>query len=45
MLTLIEEVEFDPLTLQAANQQAREWLTDSKSHDVLRRLNKALCQV
>jgi tetratricopeptide (TPR) repeat protein len=40
-LTLIEEVELDPLTLQAAYQQAREWLATSKSQDVLRRLGDA----
>jgi tetratricopeptide (TPR) repeat protein len=40
-LTLIEELELDPLTLQAAYQQAREWLADSKSQDVLRRLSDA----
>ena len=41
-LTLIEEVEsLSPDTLQAAYQQAREWLTDSQSLDVLSRLNAA----
>lgn len=44
-LTLIEEVQLDPLTLQAAYQQAREWLADSKSQETLRRLNKASGQV
>lgn len=45
-LTLIEEVDqLAPATLQAAYQQAREWLVDSKSQDVLRRLNKAANQV
>ena len=41
-LTLIEEVEsLSPDTLQAAYQQAREWLADSQSLDVLSRLNAA----
>jgi tetratricopeptide (TPR) repeat protein len=40
-LTLIEEVQLDPLTLQAAYQQAREWLAGSQRQDVLRRLNDA----
>ena len=41
-LTLIEEVEhLSPTTLQAAYQQAREWLADSQSLDVLLRLNAA----
>jgi tetratricopeptide (TPR) repeat protein len=41
-LALIEEVEnLDPLTLQAAYQQAREWLANSEHQDVLRRLSNA----
>jgi transcriptional regulator with PAS, ATPase and Fis domain len=44
-LALIEEVELSPATLQAAYQQAREWLATSKSQDVLRRLNEAANQV
>src|SRR5262249_49286882 len=41
-LTMIEEVEhLSPDTLQAAYQQAREWLADSQSRDVLSRLNWA----
>jgi tetratricopeptide (TPR) repeat protein len=41
-LTLIEEVgELSPATLQAAYQQAREWLADSQSQDTLLRLNDA----
>jgi tetratricopeptide (TPR) repeat protein len=41
-LTLIEEVDrLSPDTLQAAYQQAREWLADSQSLDVLSRLNAA----
>lgn len=41
-LTLIEEVgELSPATLQAAYQQAREWLADSQSQDMLLRLNDA----
>jgi len=40
-LTLIEEVELDSLTLQAAYQQAREWLATSERQDVLRRLSDA----
>ncbi|MGH9930186.1 MAG: helix-turn-helix domain-containing protein [Pyrinomonadaceae bacterium] len=41
-LTLIEEVDqLAPATLQAAYQQAREWLADSQSQGVLLRLNKA----
>lgn len=45
-LALIEEVDqLSPATLQAAYQQAREWLADSKSKDVLRRLNEAANRV
>jgi len=41
-LTMIEEVDrLSPDTLQAAYQQAREWLLDSQSLDVLSRLNAA----
>src|SRR5262249_22209994 len=41
-LALIEEVDgLSPDTLQAAYQQAREWLADSQSLDVLSRLNAA----
>ena len=41
-LTMIEEVDrLSPDTLQAAYQQAREWLADSQSRDVLSRLNAA----
>lgn len=41
-LTLIEEIDrLSPDTLQAAYQQAREWLADSQSLDVLLRLNAA----
>ena len=41
-LTMIEEVDrLSPDTLQAAYQQAREWLADSQSLDVLSRLNAA----
>ena len=41
-LTLIEEVDcLSPDTLQAAYQQARDWLADSQSREVLRRLNAA----
>ena len=41
-LTMIEEVDhLSPDTLQAAYQQAREWLADSQSVDVLLRLNAA----
>jgi tetratricopeptide (TPR) repeat protein len=41
-LTLIEEVDhLSPDTLQAAFQQAREWLRDSQSLEVLSRLNAA----
>jgi predicted nucleotidyltransferase component of viral defense system len=39
---LIEEVDhLSPDTLQAAYQQAHEWLADSQSLDVLSRLNAA----
>ena len=41
-LALIEEIEsLSPETLQAAYQQAREWLAGSDRQDVLRRLNDA----
>ena len=40
-LTLIEEVELDPQTLQAAYQQAQEWLATSDRQDVLKRLSVA----
>jgi len=41
-LTMIEEIDhLSPDTLQAAYQQAREWLADSQSLDVLSRLNAA----
>ena len=40
-LTLIEEVQVDPLTLQAAYQKARDWLAGSDRKDVLRRLSEA----
>jgi tetratricopeptide (TPR) repeat protein len=40
-LTLIEEVELDSLTLQAAYQQSREWFASSQRQDVLRRLSDA----
>jgi tetratricopeptide (TPR) repeat protein len=41
-LTMIEEVsELSPATLHAAYQQAREWLSDSQSQEVLLRLNDA----
>jgi len=41
-LTMIEEVDpLSPDTLQAAYQQAREWLADSQSRDVLSRLSAA----
>jgi tetratricopeptide (TPR) repeat protein len=45
-LAMVEEVEqLPPATLQAAYQQAREWLAESRSQDVLRRLNEAANQV
>lgn len=45
-LTLIEEVhQLSPTTRQAAYQQAREWLAESDSQDVLRRLNHAAGKV
>lgn len=44
-LALIEEVELSPATLQAAYQQAREWLAESKSQHVLQRLNEAANRV
>jgi tetratricopeptide (TPR) repeat protein len=41
-LTLIEEVDqLSPATLQAAYQQAREWLAGSQSQDMLLRVNDA----
>jgi tetratricopeptide (TPR) repeat protein len=41
-LTMIEEIDhLSPDTLQAAYQQARDWLADSQSLDVLLRLNAA----
>lgn len=41
-LTLIEEVDqLSPATLQAAYQQAREWLAGAQSQDMLLRLNDA----
>src|SRR4029079_5733883 len=41
-LTMIEEVDpLSPDTLQAGYQQAREWLADSQSRDVLSRLSAA----
>jgi tetratricopeptide (TPR) repeat protein len=41
-LTMIEEVDsLSPHTLQAAYQQAREWLADSQSPEVLSRLSAA----
>lgn len=41
-LTLVEEVDqLSPATLQAAYQQAREWLADAQSQDMLLRLNDA----
>ena len=41
-LTMIEEVDaLSPDTLQAAYQQAREWLADSQSPEVLSRLSAA----
>ena len=41
-LTMIEEVDsLSPDTLQAAYQQAREWLADSQNRDVLSRLSAA----
>jgi transcriptional regulator with GAF, ATPase, and Fis domain len=41
-LTLVEEVDqLSPATLQAAYQQAREWLKGSQSQDVLLRVNEA----
>ncbi len=41
-LTLIEEVDqLSPATLQAAYQQAREWLRESQNQDLLLRVNDA----
>jgi transcriptional regulator with PAS, ATPase and Fis domain len=43
---LIEEVrELSPATLHAAYQQAREWLPDSQSQEVLLRLNDAAAKL
>ncbi len=45
-LTLIEEVDhLSPATLQAAYQQAREWLAGSRTQDVFLRLNDAAGKV
>jgi tetratricopeptide (TPR) repeat protein len=45
-LALIDEIpQLSPATLQAAYQQAREWLAESRSKDVLRRLNRAASRV
>jgi tetratricopeptide (TPR) repeat protein len=44
-LALVEEVELSAATLQAAYQQAREWLAGSKSQHVLQRLNEAANRV
>ena len=45
-LSLIEELDdLAPATLQAAYQQAREWLGGSQTHDVLVRLNDAAGKV
>lgn len=45
-LTMIEEIEqLSPEMLQAAYQQAREWLASTQSQDVLRRLNEAAGKV
>jgi tetratricopeptide (TPR) repeat protein len=45
-LALIEEIpQLSPATLQAAYQQAREWLAESRNKDVLRRLNRAASRV
>src|SRR5262249_55769648 len=45
-LTMIEEVvDLDPATLQAAYQQAREWLSDAQSQEVLLRLNNAAAKL
>ena len=45
-LTLIEQVTpLSPATLQAGYQQAREWLADSNSQEVLRRLSDAAGKV
>jgi len=40
-LTIIEEVQLEPLTLQAAYQQAREWLKGCERQDVILRLADA----
>lgn len=41
-LTMIEEIsDLSPAMLHAAYQQAREWLSDSQSQDILLRLNNA----
>ncbi len=45
-LSLIEEIDdLSPATLQAAYQQAREWLAGSQSQDLLLRLNEAAGKV
>jgi tetratricopeptide (TPR) repeat protein len=45
-LTMIEELDrLSPETLQAAYQQAREWLATTQSPDLLRRLNEAAGKV
>jgi len=45
-LTLIEEIDqLSPATLQAAYQQAREWLAGSRRQEVLLRLNEAAGKV
>lgn len=45
-LTLIEEVDQLPTpTIQAAYQQAREWLGTSQSQEILRRLSEAAAKV
>ena len=45
-LTMIEEVDpLSPDTLQAAYQQAREWLADSQSQEVLSRLSAAAAKL
>lgn len=45
-LTLIEEVDdLSPATIQAAYQQAQEWLAGSHGQDVVRRLNVAAAKL
>jgi tetratricopeptide (TPR) repeat protein len=45
-LTMIEELDqLSPETLQAAYQQARDWLATTQSADLLRRLNEAAGKV